>query len=62
MLLDRAKGGPPVTGGHDRVSLALEVRADEGDDLGVVVDDEDGGVGSHGHGGHHRPPKDEGQR
>ena len=62
VLLDRAQRGPSVAGGDDRVALALEVRADEGDDLRVVVDDEDGGVGSGGHEGDHRPSKDAGQR
>ena len=43
VLLDRAERGPAVAGGHDPEALALEVRPDESDDLGVVVDDEDRG-------------------
>jgi hypothetical protein len=45
MGLDRIEGGRPVGGGDDREPVALEVRPDEPDDLGVVVDDQDRPIG-----------------
>ena len=45
VVLDRVEGGRPVGGGHDAIALALQVGPDEPDDLGVVVDDEDGPIG-----------------
>jgi hypothetical protein len=39
--LDRLEGGRAVGSGHDREAVAFEVRPDQADDLGVVVDDED---------------------
>jgi hypothetical protein len=56
MRLDRVQGGRSVGGGDDPIAFALEVRPDEPDDLGVVVDDEDRPVGERRrlHDEHHR--------
>ena len=45
MALDGVEGAGAVGRGHDAEAVALEVRAHQADDLGVVVDDEDRSLG-----------------
>ena len=45
VAFDGVEGGRAVRRGHDREAVALEVRAHQPDDLGVVVDDQDRSLG-----------------
>ena len=57
MRLDRVQRRGPIGGRHDAEPVPLQIRPDEPDDLGVVVDDEDRAVGEGGrlHREHHHP-------
>jgi hypothetical protein len=55
VALDRVKRRRPIRRGHDAEPVAFQVRPDQPDDLGVIVDDEDrsGGDGAVARSGRH---------